>query len=61
MNDTCRPEFFDQFKDPDAVTDIKFVMFEVFEVSCQPMLSPARIALGAEKDGTLVVVQAMNK
>ena len=50
----------DQREHPGAVADVEFVVNEARKVLLQPALIPARVALRAEKDGALVVVEAMN-
>ena len=43
-----------------AVADVEFVMHKALDGPLKTMLIPARIALGAEKHGTLIVVDTVN-
>ena len=45
---------------PGAVADVELVMDEAWELCCQALLVPARVALRAEEDRALVVVDAVN-
>ena len=57
---TSGPDFPDQREDAGAVADVELVMDETGDGPGQPLLVPAGVALRAEEDGALVVVDAVD-
>jgi hypothetical protein len=60
MNDGIGLYLGDQINDSLSVTNIKFVMDKALQVFLEALLVPAGIALRAEKDGALIVVDSMD-
>jgi hypothetical protein len=60
VDQAVRAQFPDQAFGPRAVTDIQFVMREAGHRLLQMPLNPTRVPRGAEKHGSLVIVQSVN-
>ncbi len=60
VDDRIGPHLLDQPQYARAVANIEFVVRELLAGALQPLLVPARIALGAEEIGTHVVVHSMH-
>ena len=60
MDDHRRADGFDEGQDAGAVPDIELVVDEAGQVGGEAVLIPARIAGRAEKDGALVVIDAVD-
>ena len=60
VDDGVRPDLLHQRQDARAVADVQFVVPEARQVARQPLLVPSGVARRAEKDGALVVVDAVD-
>ena len=60
VDDGIRLYLGNQINDSLSVTNIKFVMDETLDIALETLLIPSGIALGAEKDGSLIVVDSMD-
>jgi len=60
MNDEAGTELLNQRQDAIAVADIEGFVAIAGDFAAQPVEDPARIALGAEEDGAMVIVDSNN-
>lgn len=60
MDDACRAQRADQLKHSGTIAYIQFVMAEICQFFSEGLLAPARVALRAEKNRTLVIVKPVD-
>ena len=60
MNDRVRFDLLDQIKEGGTISDVQVVMCEPLECRLEALQIPVGIAIGAEEDATLIVVNSMN-
>ena len=60
MNNAGRSQFFDQIKHCLSVADVQLMMTKILQCPYQALLAPASVTRGAEENGPLIIVDAVD-